>query len=142
MDPYMASNRSCLMVTWIIFKNHLLEIGLTQNHENMALRTLTTIKKYFILSCARRTRMNRNSLKQQLVESPVTYGFTLHEFGGVLGDGLGTLSFGPSQICGRGHGSWLMCKVALNNHGVQCSRLKSSILFKRNSALQNTPLSK
>ena len=84
--------------------------------------------------------MNRNSLKQQLVESPVTYGFTLHEFGGVLGDGLGTLSFGPSQICGRGHGSWLMCKVALNNHGVQCSRLKSSIPFKRNSALQNTPL--
>jgi hypothetical protein len=31
------------MVTWIIFKNHLLEVGLTQNQETMALRTLTTV---------------------------------------------------------------------------------------------------
>jgi hypothetical protein len=30
MDSYMASNGSCFMVTWIIFKNHLLEVGLTQ----------------------------------------------------------------------------------------------------------------
>ena len=33
MDSYMASNGSCFMVTWIIFKNHLLEVGLTQNWE-------------------------------------------------------------------------------------------------------------
>jgi hypothetical protein len=26
MDSYMASNGSCFMVTWIIFKNHLLEV--------------------------------------------------------------------------------------------------------------------
>ena len=31
MDSYMASIGSCSMVTWTIFKNHLLEIGLTQN---------------------------------------------------------------------------------------------------------------
>ena len=31
MDSYMASNGSCFMVTWTIFKNHLLEVGLTQN---------------------------------------------------------------------------------------------------------------
>jgi hypothetical protein len=31
------------MVTHTIFKNHLSEVGLTQNHEIMALRTLTTI---------------------------------------------------------------------------------------------------
>ena len=29
MDSYMVSNGSCFMVTWIIFKNHLLEVGLT-----------------------------------------------------------------------------------------------------------------
>ena len=43
MDSYMASNGSCFMVTWSIFKNHLLEEGLTQNQETMALRTLITV---------------------------------------------------------------------------------------------------
>ena len=28
---YMVLNGSCFMVTWIIFENHLLEVGLTQN---------------------------------------------------------------------------------------------------------------
>jgi hypothetical protein len=42
MDPYMASNGSCFMVTWAIFNNHLLEIGLVENREIMVLRTLTT----------------------------------------------------------------------------------------------------
>ena len=40
----MASNGSRFMVTWIIFQNHLLEVGLTQNHETMALQTLTIVK--------------------------------------------------------------------------------------------------
>jgi hypothetical protein len=35
VDSYMASNGSCFMVTWIIFNNHLLEVGLTQNWETM-----------------------------------------------------------------------------------------------------------
>jgi hypothetical protein len=30
MDPYVASNGSCFMVTWIIFKTRLLEVGPTQ----------------------------------------------------------------------------------------------------------------
>ena len=30
VDSYMASNGSCFMVTWTIFKNHVLEVGLTQ----------------------------------------------------------------------------------------------------------------
>ena len=30
MDSYMASNESCFMVTWTTFKNHFLEVGLTQ----------------------------------------------------------------------------------------------------------------
>ena len=31
VDSYMASNRSCFMVTWNIFKNHILEVDLTHN---------------------------------------------------------------------------------------------------------------
>ena len=38
VDSYMASIGSCFMVTWIVLKNHLLEVGLTQNWwETMAL---------------------------------------------------------------------------------------------------------
>jgi hypothetical protein len=67
MDSYMASNGSCFMVTWTIFKNHLLEVGLTQNRETVALGKLTDsviheLFIYFILSCVR-THMNKNSLK-------------------------------------------------------------------------------
>ena len=43
MNSYMVSNASCFMVTWIIFKNHLLKVGLTQNWEIMALWMLTTV---------------------------------------------------------------------------------------------------
>ena len=31
------------MVTWTIFKNHLLEVSLTQNRETMTLQMLTNI---------------------------------------------------------------------------------------------------
>ena len=49
MDSYMASNRSCFMITRTIFKNQLLKVGLTQNQETMALQTLTTVDSlYFI----------------------------------------------------------------------------------------------
>ena len=46
---YMASNTSCFMVTWTIFKNHLLEVGLTQNWETTALRTLTTVDLFYFI---------------------------------------------------------------------------------------------
>ena len=39
------------MVTWIIFKNHLLEVGLTQNLEIMALGTLTIIDLFYFIMC-------------------------------------------------------------------------------------------
>ena len=52
MDSYMASNRWCfIQVTWTIFKNHLLEVGLTQNQETMALRTLKTIALFYFIMC-------------------------------------------------------------------------------------------
>ena len=43
MDSNKASSGSCFMVPWTIFKNHLLEVSMTQNRETMALSTLTTI---------------------------------------------------------------------------------------------------
>ena len=43
MDSYMSSNGSCFMVIRAIFRNHLLEVGLTQNWETMVLQMHTTI---------------------------------------------------------------------------------------------------
>ena len=47
MDSYTTSNGSCFMVTWIVFKNHLLKVGLTQNRKTVALQTLTTIDLFY-----------------------------------------------------------------------------------------------
>ena len=49
VDSYMTSNGSCFMATWIVFKNHLLEVDLTQNQETMALRTLTIIDLFYFI---------------------------------------------------------------------------------------------
>jgi len=43
MDSYMALNGLCFMVTWIISKNHLLDVGLTQNQKVTTLWTITTV---------------------------------------------------------------------------------------------------
>ena len=51
MDSYMASNGPCFMITWTIFKNHFLEVGLSQNQETMALRTLKTIDLFYFIMC-------------------------------------------------------------------------------------------
>ena len=37
------------MVTWLVFQNHLLEVGQTQNRESMALRALTTIGLFYFI---------------------------------------------------------------------------------------------
>ena len=50
-DSYMASNRSCFIVTLIISQNHLLEVGLTQNQETVALPTLTTVDLIYFIMC-------------------------------------------------------------------------------------------
>jgi hypothetical protein len=47
MESYMASHVSCFMVTWTILKNHLLEVGLTQNWETKALWMLTTVDLFY-----------------------------------------------------------------------------------------------
>ena len=51
MESYMASNGSYCMVTWTIFKTHLLEVCLTQNRETMALRTLKTVDLFYLTMC-------------------------------------------------------------------------------------------
>ena len=51
MDSYMTSNGSCYMVTWTIFKNHLLELGLTRNWETISLWTFTTIDLFYFIMC-------------------------------------------------------------------------------------------
>jgi len=48
MHSYMASNGSCFMVTWTTFKNHLLEVDLTQNHGIM---TFTIIDFFYFIMC-------------------------------------------------------------------------------------------
>jgi hypothetical protein len=51
MDSYLASNGSCFMITWIVFKNYLLEVVRTQNQETKTLRTLTTVDLFYCIMC-------------------------------------------------------------------------------------------
>ena len=61
MDSYMALNGSCFMVTWTIFKNHLLEVGPTQTKTpRHSERSQPLIYSYL---SHMRTHLNRNSLK-------------------------------------------------------------------------------
>jgi hypothetical protein len=43
MESYMPLNGSSFMITSTTFKSYLLMVGLTQNQETMALRTLITV---------------------------------------------------------------------------------------------------
>jgi hypothetical protein len=49
------------MVTWVVFKNHLFDVGLTQTRETMAFRTLTTVDLFYCVMY--KTHVNRNPLK-------------------------------------------------------------------------------
>ena len=48
---YMASNGSCLMVTWILSKNRLSEVSQTQNWEIMTLPMLTYVDLFYFIMC-------------------------------------------------------------------------------------------
>ena len=118
MDSYMASNGSCFMTTWTVFKNHLLEVGLTQNRETMALRTLTTVGFfYFIMhEDPASIEMHRNSIWLR-ARSHMTshYNLRVRDHATWLWRCLGT-AFGHFLLGSHkrfhGHGSWLVCEVA------------------------------
>ena len=91
--PTWHQNGSCFMVTWIIFKNHLLKVGLTHNLGPWHSKCSQPLN-YSILSCVR-THMNRNSIWLRVrshMISHYTLGSvtTLHDFEGVLGRPLDT----------------------------------------------------
>ena len=94
------------MVTWIIFKNHLLEVGLTQNWETMALRTLTTVGIFYFTMCEDRSawiEFHQNSIWLRAwshMTSHYTRGSVtiLHGVGGVLGRPLDTFLLGSHNF--------------------------------------------
>ena len=108
MGSYMASNGSCFMATWIIFKK--IPLGCRSNirlgwpwHSETSQPLV-----YYILSWVRSPSHMTWHYTWGLVP-------TLHEFGSALGQLLDT-SFGLSQF--HGHNYWLACVVALSvrNH--------------------------
>ena len=72
MDFYMASNGSYFTVSWTIFKNHLLEVGLKQNWETITLQMLISHNHWFIqyLYHVWGPAWLKKFLKQHLVEGP------------------------------------------------------------------------
>jgi hypothetical protein len=119
MDFYMAPTVSCSMVTWIIFKNHLLEV----HPEHLQL--LIFLLHHVWGPAWIKIRWNSIWLRpgpHKLMTSHYTWRSvtTLHDFGGVLGRPWDTF-FGLPQS--HGHGSWLVCEVALitGSHSVEAS---------------------
>ena len=91
MDSYMASNGSCFMFTWTLFKNHLLKVGLTQKQETLALRNLTTVDLLYFIMCEDHAWIEIHWTSIWLrarshMTSHYTWGLvtTLHNFGSVL----------------------------------------------------------
>ena len=112
VDSYMALNGSCFLVTWTTFKNHFLEIGLTQNQDTMALRTFTTVSWFYVIMCEDPAwiKIHWNSIwlrARSHMTSHHTWGFVtmLYDFGGALGRPLGTffwaLTISWSQFLAR-----------------------------------------
>ena len=74
MDFKMVTIGTCFMVTWVIFKKPPLGGRPNTKLETMALQHLTLLCSNHVWG----PRMNRNSLKYQLIKDLVTYDFTLH----------------------------------------------------------------
>ena len=47
----MVLNGSYFMVAWTIFRNHLLEVGLTQNQVSMALQMFIVVDLFYVIMC-------------------------------------------------------------------------------------------
>ena len=108
----MASNGSCFTVTWIIFENHLLEVGLTQNWETKAFLTLTTADLLYFIIYEKPAwiKIHWNSIwlrARSHMTSPYTWGSvtTLHDLGDVLGRPLDTFPLGSHNFMVTAFGS-------------------------------------
>ena len=142
MSSYMASDGSCFIVVWTIFKNHLLDVGLAQNLETIALQNAHSrcfILFYFVWGPAwiKSHWINiwlkvRSHVTSHYTWGPVT---TWHDFGCGLWDNLWTLSFRLSQS--HGHGSRLVCAyVAL----APCSHHHNFLLLLPNGLILATAM--
>ena len=118
MDSYMASNGSYLMVTKSFFQNQALDrrpytkLG---DHGTLNPHNRQYIQFYHVWGPAW-IEIHWNSIwltARSQMSSHCTWGsmVTLHDFGGVLGRALDTFLWGHSQF--HGHGSWLVCELAL-----------------------------
>jgi hypothetical protein len=113
---YMASNGSCFMVTWIIFRNHLLEVGLTQNWETMALWTLIIVDLFYIYHVWGPTwiEIHWNSIWlrawSHMASSHHNWGSTttLHDLGGGLRMAFGHFLLGSHNFMVTALGSWFL----------------------------------
>ena len=86
MDSNTASNGSCLMVTWAIFKNHLLEVGL--NHDTPNAHDCWFLLFYHVWGPVS-IDMHWNSIRLRVRSHMISHynrGSVLHDdLGGVLG---------------------------------------------------------
>ena len=110
MDSYMASNGSCFMVTWTIFKNH--PLGGRPSTKPGDHGTPTAHNHWFILIYQERgsawIEIHWNSIWGP--RSRMTSHYMILE---VPREGLRTLPFGLLQF--HGHGLWPVCEVTLNS---------------------------
>jgi hypothetical protein len=142
----MASNGSCFMVTWAIFENHFLEVGLIQNRETMALRMFTIVDLFYFIVCEDPREFEFIEITigwgpshiwlHIALEGPWPHYMNLE----VSWNGLWTLSFGLSQF--HGHNSWLVCEVALilaRSHHMFCTLEKTKWASWKNNHFKAYP---
>ena len=106
MNSYMALDGSCFMVSWTIFNNHLLEVGLTQIRRPQHFRTLTTVGLLHFIMCEDPHERKFIELAFGWVPNHIWLHTTLEDpwphyiiFGGVLGWPFNTFLW--SQLLAR-----------------------------------------
>ena len=116
-DFYMASNGSCFMITWIIFKKSLFEGKLNTkpgDHGILNAHNYWFILFYHVWGLAQ-IEIHCNSIwlrTRSHMASHYTWRLvtTIHDFESVFGQPLDTLFWALTIWWSR---SWLMCEVAL-----------------------------
>ena len=126
-------------VSWsvgLFSKNHLLEAILPQHQETTALQTLTTVDLFYFIMCEDLHEEKFLEIAfgwgsghiwlHTTLEGPWPHYMSLE----VCWDGLWTCSFGLSQFL-HGHGSWLVCEVALRPYAWTFLILQNTIFLQK-----------